>query len=143
MFVNDADDPDSPERLLRVLAGVITNSGSNNLYLRTGSVVVALNPEHAGVLNDAGWNRRRIQERLFELSTVSIDHLRALNPAFTPKHASDVEVLTSPDSVVVIVAGAEGLYSAVFPSWSAGAHGNIAVRQQVVTGQACAVPGME
>ncbi|MGA1036159.1 MAG: hypothetical protein ACO3VI_12640 [Ilumatobacteraceae bacterium] len=143
MFVNDADDPDSPERLLRVIAGVITNSGSNNLYLRTGSVVVALNPEHARVLDDAGWDRRRIQQRLCGLSTVSADRIRSLNPAFTPKHESDVEVLTSPDSVVVIVAGAEGLYSAVFPSWSAGAHGNIAVHQQVVSGQACAVPGME
>jgi len=40
-----------------------------------------------------------------------------------------------------MVAGAEGLYSVVFPSWSAGAHGNIAVHQQVITGQSCEIPG--
>jgi len=144
MFVNDADSPDSPDRLLRVIAGVITNSGSNNLYLRSGAVAVALNPEHAAVLGAAGWDRERVQRRLHELSTVTIGRLRDLNPAFAPAGDDDdvIHVLRSPDHVLVFVAGAEGLYSAVFPSWSAGGHGNIAVHQAVVTGQACEIPGL-
>ncbi|MEO5901423.1 MAG: hypothetical protein ABIR68_15035, partial [Ilumatobacteraceae bacterium] len=50
VFVDDADDPDSPQRLLRVLARAIANPGSNNAFMRTGSVAVAINPDHAAVL---------------------------------------------------------------------------------------------
>jgi len=51
-----------------------------------------------------------------------------------------VRTVPSPEHVVVFVAGAEGLYSAVFPSWSAGGHGNVVVNEPVITGQACEVP---
>ena len=142
MFVNDADDPDSPERLIRILAEVSTNAGSNNLYLRTGSLAIALNPEHANVLAKAGWTRQSIQERLFELCHVSRSRIRSMNAALTPKGADDdlIPVVESPDRFLVFVAGAEGLYSAVFPSWSAGAHGNNAVHMPVISDQACEVP---
>ena len=142
MFVNDADDPDSPERLIRILAEVATNAGSNNLYLRTGSLAIALNPEHANVLAKAGWTRKSIQERLFELCHVSRSRIRSLNAALTPKGPDDdlIPVVESPDRFLVFGAGAEGLYSAVFPSWSAGAHGNNAVHMPVTTDQACEVP---
>jgi hypothetical protein len=142
MFVNDADDPDSPERLLRIIAEVATNAGSNNLYLHTGSLAIALNPEHANVLAKAGWTRQSIQERLFELCHVSRARIRSLNAALTPKGADDdlIPVVESPDQFLVFVAGAEGLYSAVFPSWSAGAHGNNAVHMPVISDQACEVP---
>lgn len=142
MFVNDADDPDSPERLLRILAEVVTNAGSNNLYLRTGSVAIALNPEHANVLAKAGWTRSSIQQRLFDLCHVRRSRIRSLNAALSPKGADDdlISVVESPDRFLVFVAGADGLYSAVFPSWSAGAHGNNAVHAVVVSDQACEVP---
>jgi len=142
MFVNDADDPDSPERLLRIIAEVVVNAGSNNLYLRTGAVAVALNPEHARVLSGAGWTRETIQQRVFDLCHVPRGRIRLLNPAFTPRgdDADMVRTVPSPEHVVVFVAGAEGLYSAVFPSWSAGGHGNVVVNEPVITGQACEVP---
>ena len=41
---------------------------------------------------------------------------------------------------VVLIAGGSGLYSVVFPSWCAGPHGNVAVHEAIVLGQACAVP---
>jgi hypothetical protein len=144
MFVHDADSSDSPDRLLRIIAGVITNPGSNNAYLRTGSVAVALNPEHAKVLAGAGWDRSEIQRRLFEKCTLTRQHLASLNPNFAARGADDdsVPVLPAPDRIVIFVAGGEGLYSAVFPSWSAGGHGNRAVHQMVLTGQACEIPGL-
>ncbi len=142
MFVNDSDDPDSPERLLRIIAEVATNAGSNNLYLRTGSLAIALNPEHANVLAKAGWTRSSIQQRLFNLCHVRRSRIRSMNAALTPKGADDdlIPVVESPDRFLVFVAGAEGLYSAVFPSWSAGAHGNNAVHMPVISDQACEVP---
>jgi hypothetical protein len=144
MFVHDADNPDSADRLLRIIAGVITNPGSNNIYLRTGSVAVALNPEHAKVLAGAGWDRAEIQRRLFEKCVLSRDHLKSLNPSFAARGTGDdqVSVLPGPDRILIFVAGGEGLYSAVFPSWSAGGHGNGAVHHMVLTGQACEIPGM-
>ncbi len=144
MFVHDADNPDSADRLLRVIAGVITNPGSNNCYLRNGSVAVALNPEHARVLAGAGWDRAEIQQRIFEKCFMTREQLLALNPNFAPRGGSEqaISILSSPDKILIFVAGGEGLYSAVFPSWSAGAHGNRAVHQMVTTGQACEIPGM-
>lgn len=144
MFVNDADDPDSPDRLLRILAEVCTNAGSNNLYLRTGAVAIALNPEHANVLAKAGHTRQTIQERLFDLCHVERSRIRSLNAALAPRGNDNdsIAVVENPDRFLVFVAGADGLYSAVFPSWSAGAHGNNAVHQLVVGDQACEVPFM-
>ncbi len=59
VFVDDADDPGSPERLLRLVARSIANPGSNNAFFRSGAVAVALNPDHAAVLARAGLGRVR------------------------------------------------------------------------------------
>ena len=42
--------------------------------------------------------------------------------------------------VLVLVAGGGGLYSAVMPTWCAGAHRNPAISVEVDLGQACEVP---
>ena len=82
VFVDDADDPDSPQRLLRLVARAIANPGSNNAFFRTGSVAVALNPEHAAVLARAGLGRADVQRELHRLATNRRGELRRLNPAF-------------------------------------------------------------
>ena len=68
--------------------------------------------------------------------------IRSLNAALTPKGSDDdlIPVFESPDRFLVFVAGADGLYSVVFPSWSAGAHGNNPVHMAVASNQACEVP---
>lgn len=142
VFVDDADDPDSPQRLLRLLARAIANPGSNNAFFRTGSVAVALNPEHAAVLARAGMSRADVQRELQRLATNRRGELRALNPAFVGPGDDDDELpaVPGPDQILLLVAGGGGIYSAVFPSWSAGAHANPIVHQRIETDQACAVP---
>jgi hypothetical protein len=142
VFVDDADDPDSPQRLLRVVAHAIGNPGSNNAFFRTGSVAVALNPEHAAVLAHAGMSRHDVQVHLHRLATNRRGDLRRLNPGFVGPGDDDDELptLPSPDHVLVLVAGGGGLYSSVFPSWSAGAHANPILHQRIETDQACAIP---
>jgi hypothetical protein len=142
VFVDDADDPDSPQRLLRVVARAIANPGSNNAFFRTGSVAVALNPEHAAVLAKAGLGRGDVQRELHRLAVNRRGELRALNPGFAGRGDDDDELpaVPSPDHVLLLVAGGGGLYSSVFPSWSAGAHANPIVHQRIETDQACAVP---
>jgi hypothetical protein len=144
VFVDDADDPDSPQRLLRVVAGAIANPASNNAFFRTGSVAVALNPEHADVLAKAGMSRADVQTALCRLATNRRGDLRRLNPAFAGRGGDDDELaaVPSPDHILLLVAGGGGLYSSVFPSWSAGAHANPILHELIESDQACAIPGL-
>ena len=142
IFVGDADDPTSPRRLLRSLGAVVGNLGSNNAHFHRGTVVVALNPEHAGILASAGLSRPDIQDGIFEESHHRRSALRLLNPGFTGS-GSDDDLLPSvraPKDILVIMAGGGGLYSTVFPSWGAGGHGNPFVTERVEIGQACEIP---
>ena len=142
VFTNDADDPASPDRLLRVLAAVIANPGSNNANFGGGSIAVALNPEHADVLARAGLSRDDVRGELHRLAFNTRGHLRSMNTGFIrPGNDDDIiRAVRTPDDIVVFVAGGSGLYSAVFPSWAAGAHRNAVVQEVVVTGEACALP---
>ncbi|MCU1504279.1 MAG: hypothetical protein JWM12_3633 [Ilumatobacteraceae bacterium] len=142
VFVDDADDPDSALRLLRVLARAIANPGSNNAFMRTGSVAVAINPDHAAVLARAGLGRADVQRELHRLATNLRGDLRELNPAFAGSGdaGDELHALPSPDHVLVLVAGGGGLYSTVFPSWSAGAHLNPILHERIEADQACEVP---
>ncbi len=145
VFVNDADDPDSAQRLLQCLARVVANTGSNNSALRGGTVAVALNPEHATVLADAGLSRADVQAGIAALATNPRGLLRSLNPTFVRDGDPDdpIASVEGPENVIVFVAGGSGLYSAVFPSWAAGAHDNPVVHTAIDTDQACVIPGME
>ncbi len=144
VFLDDADDPDSPLRLLRVVARAIANPGSNNAFFRTGSVAVALNPDHAAVLARAGLGRADVQRELHRLATNRRGELRRYNPSFAGAGDDDDELaaVPSPDHVLLLVAGGTGLYSSVFPSWSAGAHANPILHERIETDQACAIPGL-
>ncbi len=145
VFVNNADDPNSPQRLLRALAAVMANTGSNNASFSGGTVAVALNPEHAEVLHQAGMTRRDVQNALHQLATNKRGHLLDIAAGFIKNgdHDDDIPAVKDADNVIVYVGGASGLYSAVFPSWAAGAHNNPVVHHPIETDQACVIPGME
>ncbi|BAN02138.1 hypothetical protein [Ilumatobacter coccineus] len=142
VFTNDADDPDSPNRLLRALAAVIANTGSNNANFGAGAVAVALNPEHADVLAGAGMSRADVRCELQRLAVNTRGHLRSLNTGFIRPGDDDdpIHAVRRSDDIVLFVAGGSGLYSAVFPSWAAGAHRNAVVHELVVTGESCEIP---
>ncbi|MEM9035875.1 MAG: hypothetical protein AAGD18_14865 [Actinomycetota bacterium] len=142
LFVGDADDPGSADRLLDTLAAVIANVGSNNAHFRGGVVTVVLNPDHAAVLAEAGMDRAKVREVLAERATNPRSAIAALNPAFAGDGDPDDPIRAVPDpaDLLVLVAGGPGLYSVVMPSWAAGPHRNPAVHEPVDLDQACAVP---
>lgn len=142
VFTNDADDSDSPSRLLRSLAAVVANTGSNNANLSGGAVAIALNPEHAQVLADAGMTRADVQVALQRLAVNTRGHVRSVNTGFIAAGNDDdlIPAVRRADDIVLFVAGGTGLYSAVFPSWAAGAHRNAVVHEVVATGAACELP---
>jgi hypothetical protein len=141
--VSDADDPSSGDRLVRSLAAAVGNLASNNAHFHAGTVVVALNPDHAHVLSQAGWTRSDVQQRIWSAAHHPRHVLRTYNPAFAGK-GSDGDLLPSvpkPTAILILVAGGGGLYSTVFPSWGAGGHGNPYLTEVVDLGQACDIPG--
>lgn len=142
VFVSDADDPNSTDRLLNSVAAVIANVGSNNAYFRGGSIAVAFNPEHVAVLEAANLTRSEVQQQLFERATNTRATLTRLNPTFAGKGDPDdaIRAIADPSHILVFVAGGAGLYTSVFPSWAAGAHGNPIVSHPISTDLACEIP---
>lgn len=140
LFVHDADDESSPDRLLRVLAATIANVGSNNINMSAGAVTVVLNIDHARVLHAAGHDRQSIAAQLAALAVHDAAHLEQFNPTLGRSRTGEVKAVKSPDDIIIVVAGGGGLYSVVMPSWAAGPHQNAAVHCRVETDQACAVP---
>lgn len=142
VFVADADDPTSLDRLLDTVAATIANVGSNNAHFRGGSVAVAFNPEHVAVLETAALTRRDVQQQLFERATNTRSAIARLNPGFAGKGNPDdlIRAIAKPENILVFVAGGPGLYTSVFPSWAAGGHGNPIVSQPITTDLACEIP---
>ena len=108
--------------------------------------------EHAAVLADAGLDRRGIAERLHQLCAHSPDQLARYAAAFAPRRTqstgrrdqaaagSSRNCFTSPDDILIAVAGGTGLYSMVMPTWCGGPHRNRAISVQVETDQYCEIP---
>ena len=142
IFGGSGDDPQRHERLLEVLAIGLSNLATNNAALRGGGAVVALNPEHADILADAGLTRRQITERLCALAEHPHATLMRYEPAFAgPPGADDlIRCFASPDDILILVAGGTGLYSMVMPTWCAGPHRNRAVQKRIETNPFCEVP---
>ncbi|SOD74963.1 hypothetical protein SAMN05892883_4158 [Jatrophihabitans sp. GAS493] len=140
----DADDPLEAERVLELLARTIAGVGNNNSVLGKGTVVVCLNPDHARILSDAGYTRSDIQHQLCQRATNPrrlVEYLRRGANAPTDIDPGElVPAVESPDSIVVVVAGGSGFYSAVMLPWTGGPHANTHITVEVVTSDACEVP---
>lgn len=120
---------DTPYDLLRTIASMMANLGSNHPYLMSESLVV-LSPEHARVCAEAGWRKADVRQFLFETARSRHADLRAggLYGAQTEKYPwprwldrrSDetrVPVARRPEDLVVIVAGGPGRHSLYVPGW--------------------------
>ena len=142
VFTNDADDKNSPQRLLRALAVAIANTGSNNANLSGGATAIALNPEHAQVLADADMSRSDVQAELQRMAVNTRGQIRSFNTGFIAAGDDNdlIPAVRRPTDIVLFVAGGAGLYSAVFPSWAAGTHRNSVVHEIVATDATCELP---
>lgn len=132
----------SAEHLLGVLAGTFANPANNNATLAGGTVVVVLNPEHARVLADAGFDRAGVADELVVRAVNRRGDLIAI-PLAGPLPGDDddpVPALHSRAAVVIVVAGGGGLYSMAMPSWGAGPHRNPAVVKEIDLFPACEIP---
>jgi hypothetical protein len=133
---------DPEERLLSV-ADTMHPRGSNNTHTM-GEILVAFSPSETRHLHARGYSRKRVQERLFELSRRRIGEIRS-RAADAPKayewwpesiDQSDddalVPIVGGPEAIHLIVAGADSIpWAAVCPGW--GHTGGFAVTRAVTT----------
>ncbi|MEM7466206.1 MAG: hypothetical protein AAF387_04910 [Pseudomonadota bacterium] len=141
LFSGDAHDPKSADNLMNAIAGTIANVGSNNSHLGgTAAVGVMLNPDHANVLANNGFDRRKIQQTLASLAVTPREDLLKINPKMLIGDEAMIPAVRDPNNIHVFVAGGSGLYTMVMPSWCAGPHGNQAVHEEIIVDQFCELP---
>jgi hypothetical protein len=139
--VVDADRPENTaQRIVAVLAGALANVGSNSVYNGIGMVAVGLNPDHARALAAVGMGRRDLQRAIYAVAGDRRERLRGMNPGLVPEGEPNefLRVVRRPEDILVFVAGGDGTYSVVMPTWAAG-DGCVAVTRPVRFEQECDV----
>jgi hypothetical protein len=116
------------EGLMRALAGTAATTGSNNIYLG-GEPLLLLGPEHARTIADSGWSKRDLKRAFWEQARVrlgafspeNLERFAVIDPARFRGRGADETVApaTSPDDVMVVVAGGPGKHSAFIPTFGA------------------------
>jgi len=114
----------SPAHTLEQIASVMMTLGSNNAPVSGAEWFVFLGPEHAATFADAGFDRRGVQEFLFEHARLPMARYRR---AFKVTQYADWEheladddlkpIVRDPELIRVMVTGGAGKHSCVVPSW--------------------------
>ncbi len=116
--------------LLRVMAETMVFPASSD-YTYAGEPWVMLAPEHAQILNAAGYNKAAVKQRLWELAILDArklspeDFRRAQNgrraELGTLAPDQQLKISAEPGNINILVAGGPGTHSVYFPA-SAHAH---------------------
>lgn len=142
IYVPDADDPEHYKILLSLLAIGLANAATNNAILGGGSAVVVLNPDHAKVLHAAGLNRHDIAQALMERCYMEPEQVKGLMGVLAGPDPERQYAFTDPKQILIVMAGGNGLYSTVMPSWSAGKNVNSPSSAKVEADLFCEIPGL-
>ncbi|MBT4523042.1 MAG: hypothetical protein HOC23_23820 [Halieaceae bacterium] len=142
LYSGDSDNSDQHKPLLELLAIGLANPATNNAILTGGTATVVLNPEHAAILSKAGLTRQDIAREIQGQCTMNEVETKRLASGFSGGSAEKRSAFSSPDQILILMAGGSGLYSMVMPSWSAGAHVNSPSSVKVETDFFCEIPGL-
>lgn len=108
---------------MRVIGSPIYNQAPRNDI----PVIVALGPEHAAEIAQAGFSKLDVKRYLFEHARLPLRELAGRMysgthqwPAWIDANNPDtlVPIVASPDRLLVVVAGGDGRHSAWMPSWN-------------------------
>lgn len=121
--------------IIQLVNGCLSQAGSNNILAR-GDLIVALTKEHADLIHEAGWDRKKMREYWFEharfpCSEVSKEFLEHINERIDPDKPTFLEdghftIADGAESIHIIVAGGPGKHSMWIPSF-----GNMSFPQTV------------
>lgn len=122
---------DNPYDILTTVASMMTNLGSNHMFIQGESFVV-LCPEHAQIIAKAGWTKADIQHFLFQNATRSHREIQVggIHGRNTQNHTATwprwvnrddpdarIPVTRRVGDITVIVTGGPGRHSAYLPGW--------------------------
>jgi len=121
---------DNPFDILTTVASMMTNLGSNHIFIQGESFVV-LCPEHARIIAAAGWTKADVQHFLFQNATRGHREIKAGGihgrktqgyttwPRWVDRDDPDarVPVARRVGDISVIVVGGPGRHSAYLPGW--------------------------
>ena len=121
---------DNPFDILRTVAAMMTNLGSNHIFIQ-GESFVALCPEHARIIAAHGWTKADVQHFLFHNATRSHAEIKAGGihgrktqnyttwPRWVDRDDPDARIPVSRrvGDITVIVTGGPGRHSAYLPGW--------------------------
>ena len=132
------------ERLIWIVAGVLANPGGTNVYFGgQGNCFVVLNPEHAALLDRAGYDRDSIARSISERSTmprIMAERCYGSLCVGEPGDGHELPATRDPNQIHLIVAGGPGSYSAVLPGWSYAPHRCAPVSEVVELYPSCESP---
>ena len=108
-----------PESTLMMLSNAMAAYGANSYTKGNGNPVVILPPAHARIFADAGWDKRRIREWLFERTMIPRSEMPSEPRLLDTSARQRVEdgrvcICRQADDIVVIVAGGPELNHVAF-----------------------------
>ncbi|MGB1883372.1 MAG: hypothetical protein ACPHUF_05665 [Gammaproteobacteria bacterium] len=111
---------DKAAGILATLRGAMNDMGSNNAYLY-GNPTLALGPEHAAIIAAGGYDRRRLQQFVFDEVRIERKHwleggmAKMFNDDFAD--ASAIPIIRRPEDLLVMVVGGFGRHSCWLPTF--------------------------
>jgi hypothetical protein len=122
--VHDQEAAGAPASILGKVASAMSSLALNNAPISQGEWFLALGPEHARSLAEAGFDRTDVASYLFDHARIPAGELRRhfseLAWAEWMKHCADehpMPMTSHPDNIRVLVVGGPGKHSSVIPSW--------------------------
>jgi hypothetical protein len=128
-----------PEGLTASLAFALENVATPRLRLAFDALLL-VGPEHGRIFRDAGWDRARVQQALFDATMSPAGELvrgaggspEGIDPQWVSDPAMPVAKFAAPDRILVAYGGGDaGLFSMVFGGWAAGEIGSAPVTRSV------------
>jgi hypothetical protein len=122
--VHDQEAAGSPASILGKVASAMSSLALNNAPISQGEWFLALGPEHARSLADAGFDRTDVASYLFDHARIPAGefrrHFSELAWAEWMKHCADdhpMPMTSHSDNIRVLVVGGPGKHSSLIPSW--------------------------
>jgi hypothetical protein len=129
----------TPEELCASLAAGLEWVGHRRLRLAFDALLV-VGPEHGRIFREAGWDRTRVREELFERSSAPAGELvrgaggvaEGIEPQWVTDPDAAVPKFAAPERILLAHAGGDaGLFSMVYGGWVAGEVGSQPVTRSV------------
>ena len=129
----------TPEELCASLGAALEWVGHRRQRLAFDALLV-LGPEHGRILREAGWDRARTRQELFESSQSPVGELargadgvaEGIDPRWVTDPAAPVPKFAAPERILLAHAGGDaGLFSMIYGGWVSGEIGSEPVTRSV------------